>query len=349
MAMFVGCAEGEVAHPQMPILASESSPFKEGADAPLGGLQSGEFFDEDTCSFDAEDPFEPRTRFAYGPWEGECHDTRKRRPVIALTAAETADLDVPDRWIALANVYHRDAFWTAVIPIETIVDIYFQLEYFPAIVPAGHTQLRVDFKLPVRLYGQSTEVRGEYDETQQLVLSAEAVTRKGDAYDLLRGTRNHFAVALRVTTLEARFQSMVMEKDHYVEQWQLLLTGMEKEKIFRWYIADSEAFGMDEPYHTIFRNCTTELIRILDEVVEYTKGEQVRRFFLRVTEFYPNVVRAALIARGLLPFNQSTDWYALHEDPVMDDVRAAAEAENDGADEAMDGDVPAADGADDEV
>ena len=186
----------------------------------------------------------------------------------------------------------------------------------------------MDFKVPVRLYGQSSVVRGEYDETQHMVLSAEAVTRKGDAYDLFRGTRKHFAIALRVTTLEARYVSMVEEQGHYVEQWRLQLTGIEKEKVFRWYVADSEAFGMDEPYHTLFRNCTTELIRILDEVVEYTTGENVRRFFLRVTEFYPNVVRAALIARGLLPFDQSTDGYPLHEDPVMKD-RFADSVEDD--------------------
>ena len=38
---------------------------------------------------------------------------------------------------------------------------------------------------------------------------------------------------------------------------------------------------------------------------------------VKVTEIYPNIVRAALIARGLLPLDQSTDWAPLEEDEVF--------------------------------
>ena len=56
---------------------------------------------------------------------------------------------------------------------------------------------------------------------------------------------------------------------------------------------------------------------MLDGVVEYTFGERIKRFLMKVTEFYPNAIRAALIARGLLPLDQSTDWYPLEEDPAF--------------------------------
>ena len=49
--------------------------------------------------------------------------------------------------------------------------------------------------------------------------------------------------------------------------------------------------------------------------MDYTVGENIKKFLTKVTEFYPNIIRAALIARGLLPLNQSTDWYPLEEDP----------------------------------
>ena len=59
---------------------------------------------------------------------------------------------------------------------------------------------------------------------------------------------------------------------------------------------------------------------LLDSIVSYTWRERIGRFLLKVTEFYPNVVRAALIARGLLPLDQSTDWYELKDDPVISEL-----------------------------
>ncbi len=108
---------------------------------------------------------------------------------------------------------------------------------------------------------------------------------------------------------------MIEEQNHHVEQWRLQLTEEEKSELLLFYAYESEALGLEDTYHTLFRNCTNELIRTLDGVVYYTAGEQVKKFLTKVTEFYPNIIRAALIARGLLPLNQSTDWYPLEEDP----------------------------------
>ena len=73
-------------------------------------------------------------------------------------------------------------------------------------------------------------------------------------------------------------------------------------------------FSFQVPYHTLFRNCTTEIIEELDRVVSYTWGEQAKKFIVKVSEIYPNIVRAALIARGLMPFGKGNDWYPLEED-----------------------------------
>lgn len=265
---------------------------------------------EETCRYDPQDQYEVAGRLLTGPFEGACLDTRKRRPLVIV--------DTPEQMqgvLVVANFFHRDGFWLATLPLQDIDDVYFQLEYFPAVVPAGHTQMRVDFRRPVQLVGHSTWNRGVIEEVSSVVMSIEAVTRLGESYDLFRGTQNHFGVAFRMTSLEARYQSMVVEQDHHVEQWRLMLTEQEKQDFVLFYAYESETLALDETYHTLFRNCTTELIRMLDGVVVYTVGEQIKRFLAKVTEFYPNVVRAALIARGLLPLNQSTDWYALEDDP----------------------------------
>ena len=57
-----------------------------------------------------------------------------------------------------------------------------------------------------------------------------------------------------------------------------------------------------------------EIIEILDGIALYSWRERVQKFLVKVTEIYPNIVRAALIARGLLPLDQSTDVEPLEED-----------------------------------
>ena len=269
------------------------------------------------CVFDAGDRFEPRTTFVDGPWVGACHDTRKRRPVDLLSEDDAWALQDPSGYLAIYNVYHRGAFWVAFVPKSAVYEVYFQLEYFPAVVPAGHTQLRLEYAEPVRLYGQSTSVKGLYDEVFDLTLSIEAVTRPGDSYDLFKGTQEHFAIAYRVTTMEARFEDMVVRQGHHVEQWRLTLEEDEAEALLGRYVSMSAEHQLDYSYHTLFKNCTTDIIKALDAVVSYTWREQVQRFLVKVTEVYPNIVRAALISRGLLPLDQSTDWYPLEEDEAF--------------------------------
>ena len=309
--MFFGCAE----------LPDGESATQLGEKAATSDGQSfGSTFDEDTCSYDISDPYEPRSRFEWGPFEGDCHDTFKRRPIVRLSGDEAKAFQDSAGHFVVANVYHDGAFWIAYVPRDAVQDVFFQLEYFPAIVPAGHTQLRVDFNQPVSMYGQSDSNRGQFHETKYFVLSAEAVTRRGDKYDLFRGVQDHFAIALRVTTLEARYRSMVEDQGHRVEQWRLQLDEWQRHQVFAWYIGVSREMRLEHPYHTVSRNCTTEVVDLLDSIVNYTLRERIGRFLLKVTEFYPNVVRAALIARGLLPLDQSTDWYELKDDPVISEL-----------------------------
>ena len=317
MLMTVGCADpmGDESQTQSNLQASDEAPMAGKADSLWDLVEAvvdevRDDFDADKCSYDPADPFEPRARFTKGPWKGECLDTKTRRPVKVLI-----EPDEHSTTLELANVFHDDGYWLASVPIKAVAGVYFQLEYFPAVVPAGHTQLRIEFHEPVKLVGHSLWNLGQQAEIYNLVLSAEAVPRVGDSYDLIKGMQDHFGLALRVTSLAARYESMVVEQGHHVEQWILQMTEEEKEEILVFYAYESEALGLETTYHTLFRNCTNELIRNLDGVVDYTVGENIKKFLTKVTEFYPNIIRAALIARGLLPFNQSTDWYPLEQDP----------------------------------
>ena len=311
----VGCAtpegliEEQSSDSQEPITALKSDAARTDL-----STDSSPFDDQQNCIFDPSDEFEPRSTFQSGPWQGECHDTRSRRPVDFLNDEQAQRYQDPSNYLVINNVYHQNAFWIAFVPKNAIKNVYFQLEYFPAIIPAGHTQLRVQYKEPIILFGQSSSVEGLRDEIFDLTLSIEAVTRPNDQYDLIKGTQEHFAIAYRVTSMEARYESMIIRQGHHVEQWRLLLEEEEAEALLEQYVSESSIHQLNYSYHTLLKNCTTELIKILDTVATYSWREQVQRFLVKVTEIYPNVVRAALIARGLLPLDQSTDWYPLEED-----------------------------------
>ena len=269
------------------------------------------------CTFDADDVYEPRSVFESGPWEGVCHDTQRRRPTGFVDDEVAVRYQDVNNQYVLYNVFHEDGFWIAFVPYNSVKRVYFQLEYFPAVIPAGHTQLRLEYDRPVILYGQSGHLKGRIDQTRNLTLSIEAVTRVGDKYDLFKGAQEHFAIAYRVTSMEARFDSMITKQDHHVEQWRLNLTPTELEALLPHYVSISANHHLAFSYHTLFKNCTTEIIEILDGIGEYTWRERVQKFLVKVTEIYPNIVRAALIARGLLPLNQSTDWFPLEEDEAF--------------------------------
>ncbi len=275
------------------------------------------------CVFDPQDPFEPRARLPKGPARGRCYDTRQHRPVVRLEGDVAGAFGgASPETLVVANVFHDGAFWVARIPRSGVETVIFQLEYFPAIVPAGHTQLRVRFRqdAPVVLLGQTPRTRASRVEIRDLVLSVEALGQLGYKYDLVEGVLDNFGAVYRMTSLEAKVVHMLIEQDHRVEQWPLALEPAEKRAILEHIAADSEARGLGTMYNTLFVNCTNEIVRILDSAVTYTAREQVQRFLAKVTEFYPNVIRTALIARGLLPLDQSTDLPELAVDPTIADM-----------------------------
>ena len=312
-----GCASEELISPSSSLASAESTQSTLNKTDQSTHFSLLDQFDAQECSFDPQDPYDPKSRFLQGPWEGECHDTHKQRPAHFLGQEEAQLYQDTQGWLALANVYHRGGFWVAFIPENALENVFFQLEYFPAVVPAGHTQLRLQYNESILLYGQSTHLLGQVDTTKDLSLSIEAVTQVGDQYDLFKGAQEHFSIVYRVTTMEARYQSMITEQDHHVEQWILDMEEEEKEALLPSYVQTGLDFSLKVSYHTLFRNCTTEIIEELDRVVRYTWGEQAKKFIVKITEIYPNIVRTALIARGLLPLGKGNDWFPLEEDEAF--------------------------------
>ena len=178
-----------------------------------------------------------------------------------------------------------------------------QIEFFPAIVPAAHTQLRFRFapgRQPV-LVPQRGGAPKDQVRLRDLVYSVEAVpVMGGDPYDLVKGMEDHFGTAYRMVSLSDRYRRMVVTDHHRVIQLRLKLTPRERRELFVHAVRLGDRSGMKLMYHTLARNCTTELVRVIDQTVAYSPWRSAVKnatfFMCSIPTELPHTLRI----RGLL-------------------------------------------------
>ena len=271
------------------------------------------------CVFEEKDPFEPRSRLPKGDNAGKCYDTRKARSIVRLTEEQAKNYGGSAKDVlTVANISHKGKFFVGHIPLASLKAAIFQLEYFPAVVPAGHTQVRLQFdeKLPVTLISQSTAEPTIVDRVTDLVMSVEALGQPGYQYDIFKGMDDQFGAVYRLTSLEEKYDHMVRKQNHRVEQWKLDMKPEEMRTALVKYVAKSQERGMNFMYHTIKLNCTNEIVAAIDDGMDYSLREKFGKFTAKTTDFYPNVIRISLIKRGLLPLGKGNDLEELAKDPV---------------------------------
>lgn len=171
----------------------------------------------ETCTF-LGDKYESRVVLPAGSHKGECADTTSARSVIQVMEPSSPDTDI----IQVANVGHNGSFWLADFPKNGVEDVIFQMERFPAAVPAAHTQIRLKFKKdsPVRLTNQLDPNRQIF--LREFALSTEAIGQKGWKYDLIKGMKDEYLTAYRITSMADKYKWMVLTLKHSVEQWPLI-------------------------------------------------------------------------------------------------------------------------------
>lgn len=271
------------------------------------------------CVFDEKDPFEPHSRLPKGDNAGQCYDTRKARSLVQLTDEQAKKYGGSAKDVlTVANISHKGKFFVGHIPLSSLKTAIFHLEYFPAVVPAGHTQLRLQFdeKLPVTLISQSTAEPTVVERVTDLVMSVEALGQPGYQYDIFKGMDDQFGAVYRLTSLEDKYDHMVRKQSHRVEQWKLNMKPEEIRTALVKFVAKSQERGINSMYHTIKLNCTNEIMAAIDDGMDYTMLEKFGKFTAKTTDFYPNVIRISLIKRGLLPPGKGNDLEELAKDPV---------------------------------
>jgi len=256
----------------------------------------------ETCKF-LGDAYESKVLLPAGGHKGECADTTSARSVIMLP--EPSDSNV----LRVANVGHNGSFWIAEFPKNGVEDVIFQMERFPAAVPAAHTQIRLKFKKdsPVRLTNQFDSSRQIY--LREFALSTEAIGQKGWKYDIFKGMKDEYLTAYRITSLADKYKWMVVTLKHSVVQWPLNLDEAEKQLVLPAYVKRATEKGMTSTYHTLWRNCTNELFKVFDSTLRYGGLRALPVVFTKINEMYPVIVHGALNSRGLIRYRDLPPVY----------------------------------------
>ncbi|MEM8680397.1 MAG: hypothetical protein AAGF97_13695 [Planctomycetota bacterium] len=285
-------------------------------------------------------------------YRGQLADARSRRS-IRLRQAIT-----PETATATCDYfYHAGQFWTALVPLDGVVEIRGQAFNFSAMrtrkTPTGpepirddlgapkrvipilnHVQSRFLLNEPVRLFPLHDRPQGTpAHEIHDWVYSLEAVGPEGINFNLRDSLNGSLVSAHRfVSTEEMVFERIVVENQYLKETPGLKLTAEERRGALIASLLRSDRAGWQEPYY-LYRfcgtnNCTSNPFQILDGVVNYSGWQRLAVWLFRL----PLKPRLYLRVRGLDPAPGTTqllrnEFQSFIQDPVIqqrkrDEVRA---------------------------
>jgi len=278
------------------------------------------------CKQDPQDPFEPDLRMPARPGEQNpeklpCINSALARPVEILTRSQVRAYlpanegsSVSKDEIVFGNFIHQGKPWIARVRPDAVESISFNLEYFPAAVPAAHSFLRFHLTpgSEMTLYPQRSGDRSTPVKIRSFVYSVEANGPVGYKYDLLSGLLDKYVIVYRFYSLEYAAQTMIHELDHLVDQFELHVSPADRAEVLRFALQESQDNGLNKFYNTLTKNCTTEPYAALDHAINYRGLNDIRSFLTQHRNPLPTLAERALKARGILerkgmPLNQEID------------------------------------------
>lgn len=289
------------------------------------------------------DPFSMNYRYKVGPRQGECFRLDEFRPIHVLTEeeafqyAEKAQLPPPvpgELWVA--NIRHKDKFWVARIPVDSVEDVIFQVERFDPDGPllaalnhkrwfAAHAQVRFKFKkgLEATLIPQFTNDHSPAEKLSNIVASSEAVRRKGEKFNPFKGNRDHYGLAKRVLSLDQVIEVSVKDLKHEIAQYPIQIPGtweqqnQKRQDYLRSALMRSEkdyqAYRSGRPpmYNGREKNCISGAIDIFDDITNYrnlSQGDEAD------PEMWPREILPSLHERGLIRSTQRYQYPTLNRE-----------------------------------
>lgn len=255
------------------------------------------------CKTYENDLFETGAVMPDGEYVGQCLDFSFRRNLAFVDESDPRleEYKIPtgvslEDYFVVANFKHRSNYWLAFVPRKNhlVTDAIFQIEHFAPL--AAHTQMRFDLADFVYLVGQNESNWGQEAKTSKVVISFESTQIHGESYGLIKGLQDKSALSAKFGSLEDTYEKIVIDQKHENQQLKLKGDHSFKSKFFlALLIRGNQNKDQIEMYNTAKKNCTTEIFKVLDNLLGIK-----RHFWTRLKELLPTRADKVLKRRKLV-------------------------------------------------
>lgn len=274
--------------------------------AAAGPATRGGFF-SDACRCNDRDPFDYGPVMPFGKYEGQCQNTCESRSIILINSPWNRDDDTtptfraPPQSVWVTNIKHGKYFYKANVPLVGVKDVILQLVYSHGIALAAHTQSRIRFDRDIELIPQIVGATPSVF-VRDLILSYESNAPKDVPFNIVtEGMARDYTIAYRLRTVEDFMTpDLAAQQDGVpavrmaprrastsfftsgdkgvvgrVEQTRIELDSLQRNAFWARGLAHADASGSFQPYHTLEKNCATEM---LNGVLDATLGLEMNQF-----------------------------------------------------------------------
>ncbi len=154
-------------------------------------------------------------------------------------------------------------FQTTTVRLDRIVEVFWWSENFDPKWLAAHGQLV--FAVDAR----DGFVGADGSTDPGFVFSVEAHLRQGQSYSMLRGLhpRGEFGIIHMLSSVTDRIQRSALLFGHTIDAFRLRLDPHQKRELARMAIRSATTPRADQRYHTTRKNCVSETVKVLNEVL----------------------------------------------------------------------------------
>lgn len=178
-------------------------------------------------------------------------------------------------------------FRRTTIDLSKVTRAIFVIEPFPPEAVAGHAMLFFEFA-----HGGITSLDG-MASSKGLVLSIEAFLSKDQKYGLVEGLKKKFRIVYQLSTIEDRLEISLEQRHHKLKPFELELTVQQTRELLRASLDSACLDHSAEFYNTLVNNCTNNLVRLINMVVE--PGRRVREWLIPRILYNPRATVPVLV------------------------------------------------------
>ncbi len=213
---------------------------------------------ECACKAQRPEAFEAPVQFEFGAFAGQCVDSCRYRGAVPLKKNGSRQI--------VANLLHDDQYWTASIPTGAVSDVSIGFEEF--LPRVYHVFLRFHFSKgsPVYLYKQSLNPIDGLKPSHVLhdvVISAEGVPAKGQAYNLMQSSMGNYLLVYRLTSVTGFSDLAIGKLGHKIKQYRVHLDAKARSEALKAGLQTSYAKSFNTVYGILWNNCATSALNLI--------------------------------------------------------------------------------------